>query len=158
MSNKTTLQNNNTKLTNNNIDLNTILNLANSLPEAGSGSGDNSELENQLLEHNFSGSYSNPRITTLGYGAFYQNTTITELDAPNVTSVGQYVCNGCTKLTTLNLPLLTTSDQYAFNNTKVPTFNFPLMTKTGSYCFGNLSATTSIILPKVTAIASTPAP
>ena len=35
MSNKTILQSNNTKLTNNNADLNTILNTINNLPAAG---------------------------------------------------------------------------------------------------------------------------
>ncbi len=65
MSNKTTLQTNNNKLSANNTNLASILNTINSLPEAGSGgSGGSQENINVTFNISFSSGYSNATIYT----------------------------------------------------------------------------------------------
>lgn len=59
--------------------------------------------------------------------AFYNYTSLTVLNAPNVEEIEQYALSN-TRVRTLNFPLLTKAGQYAFQkNTQVESVNFPLL-------------------------------
>lgn len=72
MSNKTTLQTNNNKLSTNNTDLANILNTINNLPEAGSGSGGGLSQENATVNLTVYSSNSGNRsyITYMHYNGY----------------------------------------------------------------------------------------
>ena len=199
MSNKTTLQNYNTRLNNNNIDLSTILQRAQNLPDAGSGStpedlsqelndqtsaissqesklallaealagkaagGGESinidELVDALITHKSVGTllgpnYVNNRITTVGYGAFYEDTTLTGFSGANVTTVADYAFRGCSKVTSLSLPKATKAGTSAFYQVNVPNLVLPEVTTMGTYTFGGGTASQTITLPKLKVVQS----
>lgn len=197
MSNKTILQEKNTRLINHNLDLNTILQTVNNLPEAGSGSEDLSqelnaqtsaissqeskltalaealagkaaggggnvdidELVDAFITHTstgtlLGGNYTNDRITKVGYGAFYEDTTLTGFSGPNVTTVADYAFRGCSKVTSLNLPKLTKAGVSAFYQVNVPNLILPEVTTMGTYTFGGSTTNQTITLPKLTVVQS----
>lgn len=197
MSNKTILQEKNTRLVNHNLDLNTILQTVNNLPNAGSGSEDLTqelnaqtsaissqesklialaealagkaagggsnvdvdELVDALITHTsagalLGGNYTNDRITKVGYGAFYGDTTLTGFSGSNVTTVGDYAFRDCSKMTSLSLPKLTKAGTSAFYQINVPNLVLPEVTTMGTYSFGGGTASQTITLPKLTVVQS----
>ena len=48
--------------------------------------------------------YSNDRITTLGYRSLYSYAELEELYLPNVETIGSYACYGCTSLKKVYIP------------------------------------------------------
>lgn len=197
MSNKTILQEKNTRLTNYNLDLNTILQTVNNLPNAGSGSEDLTqelneqtsaissqesklielanalagkaagggsdinidELVDALITHVSMGTflgpnYVNDRIDKVGYGAFYEDTTITGFSGANVTTVADYAFRGCSKITSMNLPKATKIGTSALYQINVPNLNLPEVTTMGTYSFGGGTASQTITLPKLKIVQS----
>lgn len=197
MSNKTILQEKNTRLINHNLDLNTILQTVNNLPNAGSGSEDLTqelnaqtsaislqesklvalaealagkaagggsnvdidELVDALITHTsagalLGGNYTNNRITKVGYGAFYEDTTLTGFSGSNVTTVADYAFRGCSKITSLSLPKATKAGISAFYQINVPNLVLPEVTTMGTYTFGGGTANQTITLPKLKIVQS----
>lgn len=116
--------------------------------------GGGEEFIDALIQHKVSGSYSNDRITSIGYGTFYNCTSLTSASFPNVTSVSNYAFNGCTNLETINLPEVTSVAGSAFNNTGMVNIYLPKMTSMGTYAFGNSTKHKTINLPKLTIVQS----
>ena len=75
----------NTQLQSNNTDLQAILTSINELPEAGVG-GDTSA-EDSLVTRTLT-SYTNDRVTSIGVYAFYNCTSLTSVNFPACTSIG----------------------------------------------------------------------
>ena len=53
-------------------------------------------------------------LTTVGSYAFYDCSSLTSINLPNVTTVGSHAFNGCELLTSINLPNVITVGNYAF--------------------------------------------
>ncbi len=62
---------------------------------------------------------NNSKITTIGIGAFANNTKITSVNIPSATKVMDYAFAGCEKLETIKLGKLTVIGNYAFNDTAI---------------------------------------
>lgn len=119
-----------------------------------SGGGSDTTLEDGFIMHTLAGDYSNNRVTTVGYGTFYNDTALTGIDMPNVTSIGNYACSGCSNLASINMPLLTSAGGSAFNGIGVVNVYFPELTSMGTYTFGNTAKTKTINLPKLKIVQS----
>jgi hypothetical protein len=152
MSNKTTLQNNNTKISTNNTDLNAILNTINNLPAAG-GTIDHTT-EDAILTRTVSGNYVNNQITKVGYGAFYEDAAITGFSAANVETIAAYAFRGCSKITSLNVPKLKTVSTSSLYQVNVPNLILSELTSMGTYSFGGSSGMKTITLPKLLIVQS----
>lgn len=151
MSNKTTFQEKNTRLNANNTDLTSILNTINNLPSAGGG---NTDVEDALILHTLEGNYSNDRVTSIGYGTFYNNTKLTGVDFPNVTIIQNYAFSGASNMKTMNFPKLVTANGSAFNGSGVENVYLPELKNMATYTFANTSYMKTINLPKLTIVQS----
>lgn len=118
--------------------------------KVGSGtSKPNTDLEDALITHHFEEeSYSNDRITSVGYGAFYGASKIKTLDLPNVTSIEGYALYKCTSLTSLNAPLLKSVGSYAIYNVALPVIDFPELETMAPYSFSEITVPCVVRLPK----------
>ena len=82
--------------------------------------------------------------------AFYQNTTLTQIDlGKGVRAIGQNVFDGCTALTTVILPdALEVISYAAFSGTSLESIDLPkALTQIDSYAFYRCTALTSIEIP-----------
>lgn len=111
-------------------------------------------LEDGFITHTLAGNYSNNRVTTVEYGTFYNNTALTGIDMPNVTSIGNYAFSGCSNLASVNMPLLTNAGGSSFNGFGVENVYFPELTTMGTYTFGNTAKNKTINLPKLKIVQS----
>lgn len=146
MSNKTSLQTNNTTISTNNTELADILETINSLPEA--GGGDTLEIARSIIDKTIT-SYSDDKLTEIGTYMFYNCSKFTELNAPNVTSIGGYAFQG-SKITTMYFPKLETVVANAFRNAKsIISLDLPTCTKLDNASVYSCTALTSINIPKV---------
>lgn len=91
-------------------------------------------------------------INSIGAYSFYNDTGITSVDAPNVTTIGTYAFYNIANITSINAPNVTTIGNYAFTAPKVTSIDFPLCTSIGTNCFTNCPTITSINLPELTAV------
>lgn len=57
-----------------------------------------------------------PICQTLGFGAFQQCTSLTEVSLPNCTNIGHAAFNGCTDLSRIDLPMLSSIGDNVFQN------------------------------------------
>ena len=90
-----------------------------------------------------------PAVTSISTYAFYGCTSLTAADFPLVTSISTYAFYGCKSLTAADFPLVTSISTNALQNcTSLTTVSFPLVTSIGSYAFRNCSALTSLTLSK----------
>lgn len=107
------------------------------------------EVEDALITHTIA-EYFNDRVTTIGYGAFYESKNLTKISLPNVTRVGGYAFYKCTSLTAIDLPLLTSADTQAFAYITLPEIYFPSLKTIGTFTFGYSSVPHTIHLPSLT--------
>lgn len=84
--------------------------------------------------------------------SFYNDTGITSVDAPNVTTIGTYAFYNIANITSINAPNVTSIGNYAFTAPKVTSIDFPLCTSLGTNLFTNCPTITSINLPELTAV------
>ena len=135
----------NIELQNINTDLQEILNRINLLP-------DNNDKLNALLNKSII-EYNDNIVTSIGYRAFYNCTSLTTIDLPNVTSIGIGAFYECTSLTNIDLPKATFIQNNAFENcTSLTTIDLPNVTSIGNWAFDNCTSLTTIDLPNVTSI------
>lgn len=107
-------------------------------------------LEDELITHTLSAEiYSNDRINTVGYGAFYGSKNLKSVSLPNVTSVGGYAFYQCAALEELNLPLMQSAGTYAFTAIKVPVLYFPALESITTYTFNEITTPTKVIMPRL---------
>ena len=116
-------------------------------------SGDTS-IEDDLISHTLAGDYSNDRVTSIGYGTFYNNTKLTGADFPNVTTIQNYAFSGTSNMKTMNFPKLTTASGSAFNGSGVENVYLPELTTMATYTFANTSYMKTINLPKLKIVQS----
>lgn len=106
--------------------------------------------EDELVTHTVSAEeYANDRITTVGYGTFYECGKIKKVSLPNVTTVGGYAFYKCSALETIDMPLLKNAGSYAFSYTKPSVINLPSLDTITTYTFSDITATTKVIMPRL---------
>ena len=92
-------------------------------------------------------------ITSLGWYAFSNCTSLTSINLPSLTTAGESCFSNCPSLTTVNLPSLTTAGEECFYYcTSLTTVNFPSLTTAGEDCFSNCASLTSVNLPSLTTV------
>lgn len=84
--------------------------------------------------------------------SFYNDTGITSVDAPNVTTIGTYAFYKISNITSINAPNVTTIGNYAFTAPKVTKLDFPLLTSIGTNCFTNCPTIKNVKLPELGAV------
>ncbi len=91
-------------------------------------------------------------VTSIGYEAFEQCTSLTSIDIPNsVTSIGTYAFSNCTGLTSIEIPnSITTIEEYTFNACKgLTSVTLPnSITRIQNNAFQYCSSLPSIVIPK----------
>ena len=110
---------------------------------------------NTLIQYpagNKTGSYTIPNsVTSIGYSAFYQCTSLTNVAIPNgVISIGGWAFNYCTSLTTVALPNSVTSIGYSafYDCFSLTSLTIPnSVTSIGDTAFESCSSLRSITLP-----------
>lgn len=150
MSNATTLQTNNTTISDNNLTIDNILEAINNLPEAGGGV-DTTEIEDAFITHTLSGDYANDRVTKVKYGTFYEDTKLTSVSFPEVTSAESYSFYKCTSLATIDIPKIKSASLYTFAYTKPSNINFPLLETISTYTFAYITVPCTVNLPSLKA-------
>lgn len=105
----------------------------------------NSEKKAQLLK-----SLSLPDVEYIGDNAFRYCPNLTSVSAPKLMTVGAYVFNN-TGLTSVDFPWLSTAGNSAFSsNTALTSVNLPLLSSAEWGVFNGCTALTSISLPNAT--------
>ncbi|KAF2082130.1 leucine-rich repeat domain-containing protein [Flavobacterium sharifuzzamanii] len=93
-----------------------------------------------------------PLITTIGQFAF-ASTKITNVSYNYCTSVADSAFAGCMQNTSVNLPVCTTLERNAFlNNSKLNTVTLPNVTTIGASCFENNPNLEYVSMPNLTSI------
>lgn len=97
--------------------------------------------------------FSAPYATSVGAtgsssNVFYHCTALTNVDIPNVTTIGTNAFNGCSALASINLPKVTSIGEQAFQGCSALTeINLPMLqTFTGGAVFNNCTNLTKITL------------
>ena len=78
---------------------------------------------------------NDPKIVSVGNGAFSGNAHLTSVKIPSVTKVCDFGFSECAKLSQVELGSLTEIGAYAFENTAIDTFEFKGNVKIGEYAF-----------------------
>lgn len=142
MSYKTIVEANNATLQGNNADLQSLIDQANALPEAGTGGGSYAEipwLTREITE------YSNNTLTHLGAYAL-SGTNLTSLNLPALATIAGYAFYEC-QLAYLTLPSLTEIPYNGFRQYKgLVTADLPALKKIGSNGLYQCTNLTSLIL------------
>lgn len=94
-----------------------------------SGGGGGTEVEDAIIEQTISGSYTNSRVTMVGFGKFYHCSQLTAVSFARCLMVGSSAFIGCSNLTTISFPICTTIQSYVFQNcSKLTSAVFPACT------------------------------
>ena len=126
MSNATILQNHNEIIGNNNLTIDELIESIDNLPEA--GSGDTLEIARSIIDKTIT-SYSDDELTSIGAYMFYSCMKLTELNTPNVTSVGGYAFNNA-GVTYLSFPKLQRNSNNSFRSaTSLANIHLPILTQ-----------------------------
>ena len=87
-----------------------------------------------------------PKCTSIGNSAFYHCTSLTTVNLPKCTSIESGTFYSCTRLTTVNLPECTSIGDFAFHEcTSLTTIDLPKCTSIGDYAFQICNNLTTII-------------
>ncbi len=108
-------------------------------------------IEDGLINHTLS-TYSNDRVSYIGYGTFYRSINLTSISFPNVIEVGDYAFWGCTKLASIDIPKLQIAGSYSFNGNSVINWVLPELITAESYAFSSMSACKTITAPKLVTV------
>lgn len=170
MSNKTSLQTNNAKISTNNTELSSILNTINNLPEAGA-SGGSEDLTSELIAYDTSLTTQETTIQDIisalegkVAGGGSGNTdiedsivdgSITEYTNDRITTIRSYGLAYCTNLTSINLPNVTSISPYAFRaNSVLTSINIPKVTLLNTCMFQDCTILNDLDFTNVTQIGS----
>ena len=92
-----------------------------------------------------------PSITTVGNYCFSGCLGLTSIEIPEVTSLGYKCFYDCRSLTSIELPEATSLGNYCFDDCySLTSIELPKATSLGNECFSSCRSLTSIVLPKVT--------
>lgn len=117
----------------------------------GKASGGDTTIEDGLISHALS-TYSNDRVTSIGYGTFYRSTSLTSVSFPNVIEVGAYAFWGCTKLASIDIPKLQIAGSYSFNGNSSVNLVLSELITAESYAFSSMTACQTITAPKLVTV------
>ena len=110
--------------------------------------GDTLEVARSIIDKSIT-SYSDDELTSIGAYMFYNCSKFTELNAPNVESIGEYAFQG-SKVKTMYFPKLTNLVANTFRNAKsIVSLDLPNCTQLGNASVYSCTALTSINIPKV---------
>lgn len=119
---------------------------------AADGGGSNDLIDN-FITKNMVGSYQNDRVEVVGDYAFYNQTSLTSVSFPSVTSIGIQCFAECSSLQEAAIPLASKINTNAFLNCKsLEKAYFPLAETIDGYVFRNCYALHEVYLPLVTAL------
>ena len=94
-------------------------------------------------------------VTSIGNGAFYSCSGLTEVSIPKAKSIGMYAFYSCSGLTSVSFPEATSIGHYAFEScSSLISVSFPKATSMGWEVFGDCSSLTEVSIPNVTDINS----
>lgn len=114
-----------------------------------SGGGDTS-IEDGLIQRNIK-EYTNSRVTTVGYGMFHSNKTITKLHLSNVETVEDYGLYYCSALSDIDLSSVKTLGSYALSRCEsLGNLYLPELETAGTWCFSYFNKASTVTLPKLT--------
>ena len=109
-------------------------------------------IKNKLIERTIK-NYKNDYVTSIGSFAFYNCTSLTSIDLPNVTSIGEYAFYNCKSLTSIDLPNVTSIGNSAFRDcNSLTSIDLPNVTSIQYGTFRSCTSLTSIDCPNVTSI------
>lgn len=149
---------NSTRIQANNANLREALEMANNLPDAGSGEdGTNVQwFADYLMDISPIEVYNDKADGTLGAYAFYENGAVTRIELPNIQYLKERCFYGCENLTTLLLPSLVgyTYQYMASGCTKLVDVDIHDTNFVSSYTFQNCSSLKKVDLHKVGTIAT----
>lgn len=177
MNNKELFQEKNIRLGNNNLDLDSILETINSLPEASIGSlditengvydvstyetanvnvptGGGEELVRSILSRTIT-SFTDNEITNIGNYAFHSCSNLVDVTVNNVTTMGTYVFYGCTKLESFTAPLVNAISVFVFYNTGLKSLTLPNATSIGMHAVRACKSITTVDLGACKSLAVT---
>lgn len=107
----------------------------------------------KLIDRTISGAYSNNRVTSIGNYVFNGCSALTAADFPAATSIANYVFYNCINLITINFPVATSIGGNAFYYcSNLTTINFPVATSIGGNAFQLCKSLTTADFPAVTTI------
>ena len=115
---------------------------------------DTSETEDAFIMHTVAGDYFNERVTKVKYGTFYEDSQLTTVSFPNITTAESYAFYKCTSLTSINAPKLTSASSYAFAYTKLSNINLPLLETISTYTFAYITNTCLVNLPSLKTVSN----
>ena len=145
---KSTLQSNNEALNSNNLDLQSLIDQANNLPDAGGGSSGEGYAEADSLIAMEMSTYTNNRVTTIGKGAFAYAPKLASVSFPACTTINDSAFYHCSNLTTANFPVCKTIGNSAFYYCgNLTTVSFPAATNIDFYAFYCCDKLTTISFP-----------
>ena len=90
-------------------------------------------------------------VTGISSKAFYQNTTISKIVAPSVTSIGSS-CFSYSNLTSVELPEVTNLNSSCFSYSNLTSIELPKVTSLGYYCFESCTRLSSVSFPLATSV------
>ena len=139
----------------NNIDLQSILNKINNLPSnGGSSNGSENEDLSAFIEGTIT-SCSNGIVSKIRNYAFYNCSSLTSINFPEVTTIGSSAFYGCSSLVTASFPKATSIGSGAFRLCdKLVTTSFPEVTSISPYAFYDCVKLTTASFPKATSISA----
>lgn len=177
MSNKTIIQDNNDTINNNNIDLDTIIEMINNLPSAGSGSIPEASTlmtENGVYDvtnyttaivdvdeskkmiefiNNETEEIFNFDITSVHNYGFAYKTSLKTINLPSCTTLGTRAFLQCTGVTSIHLPEARTLATYAFGNmTSLPSINLYGNVRIYANMFDGCSSLTKVVLNNTSSV------
>lgn len=107
----------------------------------------------ELIQRTIDGIYRNETVEKDRGYTFYNCSSLTSVDFPNATNIGNYTFYNCSKLVSVNIPLATSIGFNAFQNCSALTsVDFTNATSIGESAFNSCSALTSVNIPLATGI------
>lgn len=114
------------------------------------GSGGDTSVEDGLITRTLT-SYTNNRVTSIGYGTFAYNSTITNVSFPTCEVIKSSAFYYCSKLLTVDFPVCTTIYANAFNSCSSLIYaNFPNCVSVSGNAFRSCSNLTNASFPACT--------
>ena len=135
-----------TKISQNTVDLQALLQVANSLPDAGSGGGGGTDQSASILDKSAT-ELSNSQVKLLGTYVLRECDKLVSVDFPAVEELESYVFYNCTALKNVSLPAAQKLASYSFRGcTALEVLDFPTLTSIATNAFYGCSKLKTLIL------------
>lgn len=112
------------------------------------GGGDTS-MEDGIIARTISGSYTNERVTRIGYYAFESCTQLENVNFPACISIYNYAFSNCTALSTVSFPACTLISNYVFQSCEMlSSVMIPACERIGIHAFESCHALSVVNFPE----------